>query len=178
MLTTLYGTLVNRYRNRTGGFTRVMRIGYRERDKAPLGLIELVDSPFEYKKALSLFEKLKGERDEPFCYHPPISQLSNTKRAKMAQRGLLPKTHNCYDYPPVARQYLINHLHLYDESLVEMKKKREAYFEGKLLEIYRRERQPKYRPGWSLPLDRPSFLESVLTLTPALVSKVRPKMNN
>ncbi len=39
----LFGALAERYASRKGGYTRVMRAGYRYGDSAPMAIIELVD---------------------------------------------------------------------------------------------------------------------------------------
>lgn len=39
----LFTTLADRYKARNGGYTRVMRAGYRYGDSAPVAIIELVD---------------------------------------------------------------------------------------------------------------------------------------
>lgn len=39
----LFGPLAERYRNRSGGYTRVLKAGFRYGDNAPLSVIELVD---------------------------------------------------------------------------------------------------------------------------------------
>ena len=39
----LFGTLAERYAARRGGYTRVMRAGFRYGDSAPMAIIELVD---------------------------------------------------------------------------------------------------------------------------------------
>ncbi len=39
----LFGTLGPRYQNRAGGYTRVLKAGFRYGDNAPLAVIELVD---------------------------------------------------------------------------------------------------------------------------------------
>ncbi len=39
----LFGTLAERYRNRQGGYTRVLKAGFRYGDMAPMAVIELVD---------------------------------------------------------------------------------------------------------------------------------------
>ncbi|MDP6603745.1 MAG: 50S ribosomal protein L17 [Rhodospirillales bacterium] len=39
----LFDTLAERYRERQGGYTRVLRAGYRYGDSAPMAIIELVD---------------------------------------------------------------------------------------------------------------------------------------
>ncbi len=43
MVKKLFDTLAPRYKNRSGGYTRVMRAGYRHGDSAPVAVIELVD---------------------------------------------------------------------------------------------------------------------------------------
>ncbi|HEY6336725.1 MAG TPA: 50S ribosomal protein L17 [Alphaproteobacteria bacterium] len=39
----LFSTLAERYRGRAGGYTRVLRAGFRYGDSAPMAIIELVD---------------------------------------------------------------------------------------------------------------------------------------
>jgi large subunit ribosomal protein L17 len=41
----VFGELAERYRERPGGYTRVIKAGRRAGDAAPLSIIELVDSP-------------------------------------------------------------------------------------------------------------------------------------
>ena len=43
MVTKLFGTLASRYSERTGGYTRVLKAGYRYGDSAAMAVIELVD---------------------------------------------------------------------------------------------------------------------------------------
>jgi large subunit ribosomal protein L17 len=43
MVKKLFDTLGPRYKDRTGGYTRVMKAGYRYGDSAPVAVIELVD---------------------------------------------------------------------------------------------------------------------------------------
>ena len=43
MVTKLFGTLATRYADRAGGYTRVLRAGYRYGDAAAMAVIELVD---------------------------------------------------------------------------------------------------------------------------------------
>jgi large subunit ribosomal protein L17 len=43
MVAKLFGTLGPRYADRSGGYTRVMKAGFRYGDSAPMAVIELVD---------------------------------------------------------------------------------------------------------------------------------------
>ena len=44
MVTKLFDTLGERYRDRPGGYTRILRCGYRAGDAAPMAYVQLVDS--------------------------------------------------------------------------------------------------------------------------------------
>ena len=50
----LFGELTERYRNRAGGYTRIIKVGYRFGDNAPVSILEFI--PDEAKK-----EKTKGK---------------------------------------------------------------------------------------------------------------------
>jgi large subunit ribosomal protein L17 len=41
----LFGELADRYRERPGGYTRVIKLGHRVGDAAPVSIIQLVDRP-------------------------------------------------------------------------------------------------------------------------------------
>lgn len=47
----LFDTLAERYKNRQGGYTRVLKAGFRHGDNAPLAIIELVDRDEDAKGA-------------------------------------------------------------------------------------------------------------------------------
>src|ERR1700712_4027632 len=44
-VTKLFETLGPRYKTRPGGYTRILKIGFRVGDNAPMALVELVDRP-------------------------------------------------------------------------------------------------------------------------------------
>jgi len=43
----VFGELAERYRERPGGYTRVIKLGHRHGDAAAVSIIELVDRPEE-----------------------------------------------------------------------------------------------------------------------------------
>jgi len=47
----LFDTLADRYKDRSGGYTRVFKAGFRYGDSAPMAVIELVDRDPEAKGA-------------------------------------------------------------------------------------------------------------------------------
>ncbi len=51
ILRKLFGPLAERYRTRPGGYTRVLRAGFRYGDNAPIAVIELVDRDRDAKGA-------------------------------------------------------------------------------------------------------------------------------
>lgn len=47
----LFDTLADRYKSRNGGYTRVLKAGFRHGDNAPMAIIELVDRDVDAKGA-------------------------------------------------------------------------------------------------------------------------------
>jgi large subunit ribosomal protein L17 len=50
-LSKLFGALAERYKDRSGGYTRVLKAGFRYGDNAPVAVIELVDRDVDAKGA-------------------------------------------------------------------------------------------------------------------------------
>ena len=64
----LFDVLALRYKDRNGGYTRVLKAGYRYGDSAPRGVIELVDRDVSVKGAEDIArheaeQKARGERE-------------------------------------------------------------------------------------------------------------------
>ena len=45
VVTTLFGELGPRYKARPGGYTRILKMGFRVGDNAPMAFVELIDRP-------------------------------------------------------------------------------------------------------------------------------------
>ena len=61
----LFSSLAERYSNRAGGYTRVLRAGFRYGDAAPMAVIELVDRDLEAKGQDSgPLQVAEGEEEE------------------------------------------------------------------------------------------------------------------
>ena len=61
MVRKLFDTIGPRYEDRNGGYTRVLRAGYRYGDSAPVGVIEFIDRDEDAKGAE---DKARMEADE------------------------------------------------------------------------------------------------------------------
>ena len=47
VVTKLFNELGPRYKNRPGGYLRILKCGFRSGDSAPMAIVELVDRPLE-----------------------------------------------------------------------------------------------------------------------------------
>ena len=50
VVTKLFSTIAPRYKDRSGGYTRIIKLGIRQGDTAPISLIELVEEEVQTKK--------------------------------------------------------------------------------------------------------------------------------
>jgi large subunit ribosomal protein L17 len=60
----LFDTLATRYKTRAGGYTRVLKAGFRTGDAAPMGMIELVDRDVAAKGAKDRARKIEQTEAE------------------------------------------------------------------------------------------------------------------
>jgi len=53
IVTKLFAVLGPRYQARPGGYTRILKMGFRVGDNAPMALVELVDRPLETEQQVA-----------------------------------------------------------------------------------------------------------------------------
>ena len=63
-MTKLFATLAPRYAERPGGYTRVLKAGFRYGDMAPMAIIELVDRDADAKGAADKARVAEAEAAE------------------------------------------------------------------------------------------------------------------
>ena len=84
----LFGELGQRYAERPGGYTRIIRLGRRDGDNAELAIIELVDNPREREALESKKAKPAASRSRGLSTSSMIasSALSPSRRPKRMMR--------------------------------------------------------------------------------------------
>jgi large subunit ribosomal protein L17 len=85
MVTKLFADLGPRYQARAGGYTRVLRCGFRAGDSAPMAYIELVDRPREAAAAEPAQEgKAKAKQAKAGKAEPAVGPEKAAKKKKAA----------------------------------------------------------------------------------------------
>ena len=77
----LFGTIAPRFAQRNGGYTRIIRLGFRDGDGAQMAIVELIGSEFKPAKADEKGGK-KGKKKEPSG-----SEATEEKTRKAAASG-------------------------------------------------------------------------------------------
>ena len=80
----LFKTLIYRYAERKGGYTRVLKLGYRPGDGAEMVFLELVDRPAEEKPVEPKADKEKKEKTEDATGVEVLPPEGKKKKQKQA----------------------------------------------------------------------------------------------
>lgn len=95
MVQKLFSTIADRYKDRNGGYTRVLKAGFRYGDAAPLAIIELVDRDPSAKGQDSGY--VASEHEEKMEVNPDTGELTKKTRKTSSvekqhgDRGARPK---------------------------------------------------------------------------------------
>jgi len=93
----LFSTLAERYKNRNGGYTRVLKSGFRYGDCAPMAIIELVDRDVNAKGAKDLARvaeqkaALAAEQAQGSAEPAPALEQKAEKKAEKVKKEAEPK---------------------------------------------------------------------------------------
>jgi large subunit ribosomal protein L17 len=84
VVTKLFGILAPRFAQRPGGYTRIIRLGSRQGDGAPMAILELLGSEFKSEKADDEKGKKKAKKKKPgdASKEPEAKRSKKEKAAK------------------------------------------------------------------------------------------------
>lgn len=77
LVSKVFGTLAERYKNRQGGYTRIIKCGFRKGDMAPIAVVELIDSDKDLSIAAPISEEAQSEPKIEAKVVEPVEEMKN-----------------------------------------------------------------------------------------------------
>lgn len=90
MVKKLFSVLGPRYAEREGGYTRILRAGFRAGDRAEMAILEYVDRPGEARPARPPATKVVAEEAAPEPLVAKVARLAEQQKAVIAGAKALP----------------------------------------------------------------------------------------
>jgi large subunit ribosomal protein L17 len=79
VVTKLFTTIAPRYKDRAGGYTRIIKLGVRPGDNAPVSIIELVEEQLPAAKAKTAAPKKRPAASKPVETAPVVAEQTESK---------------------------------------------------------------------------------------------------
>ena len=87
VVTKLFDTLAPRFAERPGGYTRLLRLGFRKGDSAEIAQVELIGSEFDPRAKTELEAKEEGEKPKAKGVGGRLRAAADRMRGKGAEGG-------------------------------------------------------------------------------------------
>lgn len=88
MVKKLFGELSERYRERNGGYTRIIKAGYRVGDNAPISILELISDEKKKEKAEAKGKAKKKEKSKDNVAEVKTASKDKAKAKKNKEKGV------------------------------------------------------------------------------------------
>jgi len=90
VVTKLFATIAPRYKERPGGYTRIIKLGIRPGDNAPLSIIELVEEELKVKKESKPAKKAAAKKAAPAPKAAPVVAAAADEAPKVEAKAAEP----------------------------------------------------------------------------------------
>ncbi|GAA5928022.1 mitochondrial 54S ribosomal protein bL17m MRPL8 [Sporobolomyces koalae] len=127
-LTPLFTTFAERYAARPGGYTRILRSGYRQGDNAPLAVLELVDNKndLRFENAAKTVGRELAIRTRDLSLGPEAFQQFRTSIEANGDEGIVEALSNSTQLGSITRKNIVKALQFRSNPLVKLPVSRQS----------------------------------------------------